>query len=68
MSKQGTQTSDQAPTPPTPTNEILVAFNDGSYKKVKHIEWKHSQWIHFTKANGKQVHVNPKNVNYMEDQ
>jgi hypothetical protein len=44
----------------------LVAFNDGSYKKIRHIAWKHSQWIHFTRENGTTVSVNPQNVNYLE--
>lgn len=52
---------------PIEAREILISFNDGSYKKVKHIEWAHKQWIHFTKVNGKQVHVNHRNVNYMEE-
>lgn len=43
----------------------LVAFNDGSYKKIKHVKWKHSQWIHYTLKDGTQVSVNPANVNYL---
>lgn len=43
----------------------LIAFKDGSYKKVTAVEWKHSQWIHFTLPNKTIVRVNPDNVNYI---
>lgn len=43
----------------------LIAFNDGSYKKIRAKDWKHSQWIHFTLPDGSVVRVNPANVNYM---
>lgn len=43
----------------------LIAFKDGSYKKVKAIDWKHSRWIHFTLRDGSVVRVNPENVNYL---
>ncbi len=43
----------------------LIAFNDGSYKKLRSRKWKHSQWLHFTLADGSVVRVNPANVNYM---
>ena len=43
----------------------LIAFRDGSYKKVTPTAWKHSQWIHFTLADGSVVMVNPANVNYI---
>ena len=49
------------------TRDMLVSFVEGSYKKIKYTEWAHKQWIHFTKSDGKQVHVNPKNVNYLEE-
>lgn len=49
-----------------PQEEHLIAFCDGSYKKVKPVDWKHSQWIHYTKKNGQIVMVNPANVNYIE--
>lgn len=45
----------------------LIAFRDGSYKKVKPVSWKHSQWIHYTLADGSVVRVNPQNVNYIHD-
>lgn len=47
--------------------ENLIAFCDGSYKKIKFSAWKHSQWIHYTRLDGKQVRINPKNVNYIEE-
>jgi len=45
--------------------EHLIAFRDGSYKKVRPMEWKHSQWIHYTLEDGSVVMVNPVNVNYI---
>ncbi len=43
----------------------LVAFRDGSYKKVRPVGWRHSQWIHYTLEDGSVVMVNPINVNYI---
>jgi hypothetical protein len=43
----------------------LIAFRDGSYKKVAPVTWRHSQWIHFTLDDGSVVMVNPVNVNYI---
>lgn len=43
----------------------LVAFCDGSYKKVQPVKWRHSQWIHYTLGDGSVVMVNPANVNYI---
>jgi len=40
-------------------NLYLVAFRDGSYKKIRAVDWKHSQWIHFTLPDGSVVRVNP---------
>ncbi len=45
--------------------EQLIAFRDGSYKKVSPVDWKHSQWIHYTLEDGSVVMVNPANVNYI---
>lgn len=45
----------------------LISFNDGSYKKIRFTDYKHSQWIHFTRDTGKAVRVNPRNVNYIEE-
>ena len=47
--------------------EHLIAFRDGSYKKLIPIDWKHSQWIHYTLANGSIIRVNPANVNYIQE-
>jgi hypothetical protein len=46
-------------------SEHLIAFCDGSYKKVKPIAWRHSQWIHYTLEDNSVVMVNPNNVNYI---
>lgn len=54
--------------PPARAKCTLIAFRDGSYKRVRHTAWKHSQWIHFTLADGSVVHVNPANVNYLHDE
>lgn len=43
----------------------LIAFRDGSYKKVQPTSWKQSQWIHFTLEDGSCVMVNPARVNYI---
>lgn len=45
----------------------LIAFKDGSYKKVTHVKWKHSQWLHFTKPDGTTVSANYRNINYLEE-
>ena len=46
--------------------EHLIAFRDGSYRKVLPVAWKHSQWIHFSLTDGSVVMVNPRNVNYIQ--
>lgn len=50
---------------PKAASVTLVAFRDGSYKRIEHVSWKHSQWLHFKLADGSQVTVNPDNVNYL---
>ncbi len=47
------------------TKTTLIAFCDGSYKKVKSVTWKHSQWIHWELPDGSTVSANPRNVNYL---
>jgi len=48
------------------SNETLIAFESGNYKKIKG-EWKgDSMWSHFKKASGGMVHVNKDKVEYME--
>lgn len=51
----------------TAPQENLVSFKDGSYKKVKFVSWKHSQWIHYATTSGKNLRINPENVNYIEE-
>lgn len=46
-----------------PPRATLVAFRDGSYKRVRPVKWRHTQWIHFTLADGSEI--NPANVNYL---
>jgi hypothetical protein len=50
---------------PAPVQTTLISFRDGSYKKVRALSWKHSQWIHFTLPDGSTVAANPANVNYL---
>ena len=46
----------------------LVAFRDGSYKKIEDPKnWKQSVWLHYTKQNGSVVRINLANVNYIEE-
>ncbi|MCP5018665.1 MAG: hypothetical protein GY938_25830 [Ketobacter sp.] len=48
------------------SNEILVSFESGGYKKVKGL-WKgDSKWMHLKKKNGGMVHVNKDKVEYIE--
>ena len=53
------------PENPPDMNVYLIAFNDGSYKKIRAVSWKHSQWMHFTLGDGTVVRVNPDKVNYL---
>ena len=46
------------------TTQVIEAL-ERLDKKVKPTAWKHSQWIHFTLADGSVVMVNPANVNYI---
>ena len=46
---------------------ILVAFKSGHYKKIKGT-WKgDSVWSHFVKENGKVVHLNKDEIEYIEE-
>jgi len=46
----------------------LIAFRDGSYKKIVDPKaWSQSQWLHYTKQNGSVVRINLDNVNYIEE-
>ena len=60
----GKMYEDAAPAP-APAQTTLISFCDGSYKKVRALSWKHSQWIHFTLPDGSTVAANPANVNYL---
>jgi hypothetical protein len=45
----------------------LISFKSGHYKTVKG-SWKgDSVWMHFTKENGKMVHINKDEVEYAEE-
>ena len=48
------------------SNETLIAFESGHYKKVKG-EWAgDSVWCHFKKDDGGMLHVNKDKVEYTE--
>lgn len=46
---------------------ILVAFMDGSYKKIKVKLYEHKVWIQVTKPDDVVVYLNPNLVKYIED-
>ena len=48
------------------TDETLISFESGHYKKVKG-SWKgDSVWCHFQKIDGGMLHINKDKVEYME--
>lgn len=46
--------------------ELLFAFMNGSYKKIKSVSYDHKEWIVVTKESGKQVFINSSNVKWIE--
>jgi len=48
------------------SNETLIAFESGNYKKVKGKWVGDSVWAHFEKEGGGMVHVNKDKVEYTE--
>ena len=47
--------------------ELLFAFINGSYKKIKSINYDHKEWIVIKRENGKQVFINTDKVKYIEE-
>jgi hypothetical protein len=47
--------------------ELLIAFTNGSYKKVNSVNYDHKEWIVIKKESGKQVFINTANVKYIEE-
>ncbi len=47
--------------------ELLFAFTNGSYKKVKSIQYDHKEWIVIKKSSGKQVFINTNKVKWIEE-
>lgn len=47
--------------------ELLFAFMNGSYKKIKSIDYDHKEWIVVKRDTGKQVFINTANVKYIEE-
>lgn len=46
---------------------LLFAFMNGSYKKIKAVNYDHKEWIIVTKESGKQVFINSSNVKWIEE-
>jgi len=46
---------------------LLFAFMNGSYKKIKVVQYDHKEWIICTKENGQQVFINSSNVKWIEE-
>ena len=47
--------------------ELLFAIINGSYKKIKSINYDHKEWIVIKRENGKQVFINTDKVKYIEE-
>ena len=47
--------------------ELLFAFVNGSYKKVKSVKYDHKEWIVVKKESGKQVCINTSLVKWREE-
>lgn len=47
--------------------ELLFAFDNGSYKKVKSVAYDHKEWIVVKKESGKQVFINTNKVKWIEE-
>lgn len=49
------------------SQKMLVSFESGHYKTINGC-WKgDSQWTHWIKSNGKQIHINKNKVEYYEE-
>lgn len=46
---------------------LLFAFMNGSYKKIKVVNYDHKEWIIATKESGKQVFINSSNIKWIEE-
>lgn len=46
---------------------LLFAFMNGSYKKMKVVDYDHKEWIIAHKENGKKVFINSSNVKWIEE-
>jgi hypothetical protein len=47
--------------------ELLFAFINGSYKKIKSVGYDHKEWIVVKRENGKQVFINTDKIKYIEE-
>lgn len=49
------------------TRQLLIAFDNGSYKKITSSNYDHKEWIVIKRPNGKQVFINTNKVKYIEE-
>lgn len=47
--------------------ELLFAFDNGSYKKIKSVQYDHKEWIVVKKESGKQVFINTNKIKWIEE-
>lgn len=46
---------------------LLFAFMNGSYKKIKVVEYDHKEWILVKKEDGTKAFINSANVKWIEE-
>lgn len=46
---------------------LLFAFMNGSYKKIKVVNYDHKEWIVCEKENGSKAFINASNVKWIEE-
>ena len=46
---------------------LLFAFMNGSYKKIKCVEYDHKEWIIVTRADGTKSFINSANVKWIDE-
>jgi hypothetical protein len=49
------------------TRSLLVAFMNGSYKKMDVVKYDHKEWIVVEKSDGCKVFINSTNVKWIEE-
>lgn len=46
---------------------LLFAFMNGSYKKIKAVDYEHKEWITVTRADGTKSFINSANVKWIDE-